>query len=129
MRNRGMRSALLRLLDGFLTGLVLTGLGWVLAALAGVSTLDYSGWVFYAGVVVTILATILGAAGKADGEGILGLFGLLPDDSPAGADDDSLPRRIWTDRFVTTRNVWLSTGFTLLAASVALLVLHYRLGS
>lgn len=126
-----MRAALLHLADGLLTGLLLTGLGWGLSALAGVSTLDYSGWVFYAGVVLTSLATILGAAGKAEGNGILGRMGLLSEDIPAAdaAKADGLPRRIWTDRFVSTRNIWLSTGFTLLAASVALLVLHYRLGS
>ncbi len=120
-----MKIILLRLLDGIVSGFVLSVAGWALASIAGTSAQRYSEWLFYAGAGFIVLAALWGLASPSGSVGgILRWTGLIEGDGPdAAPSEPGLPRRIWVDRFATSRNVWLTAGLTMLGLSFALLFL------
>ncbi len=123
----------MRIVDGLVGATVLAaGLG-LAARLQGLDRIAYSGWLFLAGIGLVVVFGIWGFLGGESPPGVLVLMGRRPADPPRGAAlpagletepaEARLGREIWIDRIITTRNVWVTSGFLLLAGSFLMLFL------
>jgi hypothetical protein len=106
-----MRTALPFVQDGIATGIVLAILLSLPCLLAGRALGGCGGNLFLGGIGLAIVSGVVTIAGRPSPPGVIGLFRPLP--SPT----DDEPARLWLDRFVTPRNVWLLAGLTLVAVS------------
>ena len=110
-----MRQALA---DGLVTGLAVTAVVWTVCRLLGMPGPRSSEIVFLAGALLVILSSLWAIAGYESPPGVLSILSGRAEVYPSAS-----PGRLWVDRFVHVRNVWLTAGFVAIAASFALAAL------
>lgn len=111
-----MRRTLIDLADGSVTGLVFGLAGTGLARLRGLPLGEAASALFAAGALVAVAAMLWAVVKRPSPPGLLARWS-RPPAAP-------LPfREIWLDRAVSSRNLWLTAGVTMVALSFLLLFL------
>lgn len=110
-----MRKALV---DGLVTGLTATAVVWTACRLLGLPGPRSSEIVFLAGGLLVMLSSLWALAGYESPPGVLAIFSGQAEVYPSAP-----PGSLWVDRFVHLRNIWLTAGFVVMAASFVIAAL------
>jgi hypothetical protein len=108
------------LADGVFTGLVLTALLALPCLVGGRPIADCGGWVFIAGAGLAVISAPMAIQQGRSPSGLLSVFRpRAPEPAPERA-------RLWLDRLLSPRNVWLIAGLTMIAVSFLPPFLRWR---
>jgi hypothetical protein len=105
------------LLDGLVTGIALSTAVFAACKLTGRSGTNCTEWLFYAGTLCILAASVWAAAGYHSPPGILSVLR-----GDAEVYPSAQPGSLWIDRFIQPGNVWVIAGLVTVLLSFLLLV-------